>query len=182
MALWLVAGPVQGQTVVPASGACASNLTPQRVALYMATTPTAVPTKVATLAPVNLSDLTPSIWPCPTTAGTYYLSMAWVQPDGSESARGGILGIIVGPFAPAPPVALAIGTKVIVNTAVGQPLNVRPAPTLTSCSVAGLPACPTVARGTPGTILDGPVVANNVTWWKVDWGGWSSQAYLVPAP
>ncbi|HVM73443.1 MAG TPA: SH3 domain-containing protein [Candidatus Paceibacterota bacterium] len=59
-----------------------------------------------------------------------------------------------------------------------SPLKVRSTP--------GGTRVDTVDEGTSGTIVDGPQVVGDYTWWKIDYStgvtGWSADAYLIVSP
>lgn len=65
---------------------------------------------------------------------------------------------------------LAVGASAIVNTTLGDTLNLRSQPGLRTQVIARL------ERGTSVTLLEGPRLADNLTWWRVsaaDYGeGW----------
>jgi hypothetical protein len=91
-----------------------------------------------------------------------------IQPFVSEmwkAYRGGNGG--TGPPPPPPPPAFAIGSRI----AVTGDTNVRQTGSLSAAILGVQPA------GTTGTLVAGPVLADNITWWQVDYDsgadGWS---------
>ena len=83
----------------------------------------------------------------------------------AESALGG---------APSGP-PIVIGGTVRVTTG----LNVRTEPGTSGSKIT------TMAAGSTGTVLDGPVSAEGYTWWKISYDdgttGWSAENWLEPA-
>lgn len=68
-------------------------------------------------------------------------------------------------------VNFVVGAKVVV-TGTGDCLNVHDQPSTSGNVVDCVP------DGTPGTIMDGPVSANDHTWWSIDTRGWVVADYL----
>lgn len=79
-------------------------------------------------------------------------------------------------FVPAPPLGefdISIGSEALVFGA-GDCLNFREAPSLSAstlwCRI----------DGTRGVVLEGPIDADGITWWRLEDLGWGSAEYLVP--
>jgi hypothetical protein len=75
---------------------------------------------------------------------------------------------------------LTIGGSAVVSGTSGRQLLLRSEPGLNSDTVTRVP------EGAKLSILDGPSVADDITWWKVrepgGQEGWSAQKFLRPAP
>jgi len=72
---------------------------------------------------------------------------------------------------PDPSVPLSVGAEAIVHEA-GTCLNFRAEP--------GLGSDPVTCQldGTRGAVIDGPVSADDITWWNIEGYGWASEEFL----
>lgn len=124
---------------------------------------------------------------------TYRVVMIAVGPAGSNRtppsnpfgwfvampAPAGVTNVTLLAEMPAPPVGITVGGRVMAG-----PLGclVRSAPGMSAPSGIVQPA------GTLGTVIGGPVFADNINWWNVNWDasaddGWGSEGanFLIPA-
>ena len=79
-------------------------------------------------------------------------------------------------FVRAPPLEesqVSVGSEAVVLGA-GSCLNFRAEPNID----AGVNFC--VIDGTTGTVVDGPVDADGITWWRLEGLGWASEQFLAP--
>lgn len=79
-------------------------------------------------------------------------------------------------FVPAPPLGefdISVGSQAVVFGS-GDCLNFREAPSLSAAALW----CQ--LDGTRGTVAEGPVDADGITWWRLQDLGWASAEYLVP--
>jgi hypothetical protein len=94
---------------------------------------------------------------------------AWWLLEGLGWAVGDYL---VGAFAPPP--ALRVGGRAVVDAGAGDCLNLRVAPGMSGAVIACLPS------GARLTVTDGPREADGHTWWQLDGRGWVAGEYLEP--
>lgn len=79
-------------------------------------------------------------------------------------------------FVRAPPLEesqVSVGSEAVVLGA-GSCLNFREAPNID----AGVAFC--VIDGTRGVVVEGPVEADDITWWRLEGLGWASEQFLAP--
>lgn len=110
-----------------------------------------------------------------------------MMDGGSDAAAGSSSTSTASPAPPAPPTppsapataaasqpagSLQVGSAATVATDDGDCLNVRSGPG----RAAPIVTC--LADGTPVRLVDGPMPADGVTWWRLDGLGWAAGEYL----
>jgi hypothetical protein len=108
-------------------------------------------------------------WTAPSTAGTCTVSVTVTDPAGASALQSVDINVT-----PAPSTNFATDDRVQVNTGDGSNLNVRSTP---NGAVVGQQP-----NSTLGTIIGGPVFANGIWWWHVDFDtgadGWVAEDFL----
>lgn len=100
----------------------------------------------------------------PTSAGGYQWYLVYVDATGST---GYVAGVFLGPVSGG---SFSIGDTVYVADG---PLNVRSGPG------TGYAVIDTIAYGTNGLVVDGPVFANGYTWYELDYVGGTSDGWVA---
>lgn len=119
-------------------------------------------------------------WPCPTTAGQYYVHLRAVDLSGVEGQIGDSLAFVILDALP-PPGGISLGTPV---ASVPPLLTIRSTPGVLPGNGIAL-----VPKGSKGTVVEGPTSVASEPWWRVRWAagptGWSKASLLelaAPAP
>jgi hypothetical protein len=142
---------------LPAGAPSASEPTPTTTLAYQ---PPATATPTATMSPTITPTPTRTPRPRPTSTATPILTHT---PTPTPSLL--------------PPGEIGVGATVVVQTTTGERLIARAAPG------TGAPVRTQFANGTILQVVDGPVEADNYTWWRVegpDGDGWSVGTFLRP--